>query len=88
MQRFFGVMALGVMVLGVFGATAHAEPAWITKSNVFTNTLLDIQLKHGPEGGSRQGVVKFDPLISDPSLADELQARARDSVHRSIIESI
>ena len=75
MQRFFGVPALGVMVLGVFCATAHAEPAWITKSNVFTNTLLDIQLKHGPEGGSRQGVVKFDPLISDPSLADELQAR-------------
>ena len=75
MQRFFGVPALGVMVLGVFCATAHAEPAWITKSNVFTNTLLDIQLKHGPEGGSRQGVVKFDPLISDPSLADELQSR-------------
>src|ERR1700690_4241087 len=70
MQRFIGVLALGV-----FCATAHAEQAWITKSNVFTNTLLDIQLKHGPEGGSRQGVVKFDPLISDPSLADELQAR-------------
>jgi Bacterial protein of unknown function (DUF885) len=70
MQRFIGLLALGV-----FCATAHAEQAWITKSNVFTNTLLDIQLKHGPEGGSRQGVVKFDPLISDPSFADELQAR-------------
>jgi uncharacterized protein (DUF885 family) len=70
MQRFIGLLALSV-----FCATAHAEPAWITKSNSFTNTLLDIQFKHGPENGSQQGVVKFDPLISDPSLADELQAR-------------
>ncbi|MEA3173271.1 MAG: hypothetical protein QOF42_682, partial [Gammaproteobacteria bacterium] len=70
MQRFIGVLALGV-----FCAAAHAEQAWIAKSNVFTNTLLDIQLQHAPEGGSRQGVVKFDPLISNPTLADELQTR-------------
>jgi Bacterial protein of unknown function (DUF885) len=70
MQRFIGLLALGI-----FCATAQAEPAWITKSNSFTNTLLDIQFKHGPENGSQQGVVKFDPLISDPSRADEIQAR-------------
>ena len=69
-MRFIGVLALGCIC-----ASAHAEQAWITKSNAYTNTLLDIQLQHAPERGSRQGVVKFDPLISNPTLADELQAR-------------
>jgi hypothetical protein len=69
-MRFFVVLAFGCIC-----TSAHAESAWITKSNVYTNTLLDIQLQHSPERGSRQGVVKFDPLISNPTVADELQAR-------------
>jgi hypothetical protein len=70
MHRFIAALALGFFCSGV-----HAEQAWIVKSNAYTNTLLDIQLRHSPEGGSRQGVVKFDPQISNPTLADELQAR-------------
>jgi hypothetical protein len=56
-------------------ANDHAEKTWIKQSNEYTNSLLSIQLKHAPEQGSSQGVAKFDALISDPSLADELAER-------------
>ncbi|MEP6549410.1 MAG: DUF885 domain-containing protein [Gammaproteobacteria bacterium] len=46
-------------------------PAWIAVSNGYTNTLLDVQLNHSPETGSRQGIAKFDALITKPSLTDE-----------------
>jgi uncharacterized protein (DUF885 family) len=70
MKRLVGLVGLGLLC-----ANAHAEQAWILKSNAYTNTLLDIQLEHSPESGSQQGVAKFDTRISDPSLADELKAR-------------
>lgn len=70
MNRLVGLVSLGLLC-----ANAHAEQAWIVKSNAYTNTLLDIQLEHSPEAGSQQGVAKFDTRISDPSLADELKAR-------------
>jgi hypothetical protein len=37
--------------------------------------LLDVELKHSPESGSRQGLTQFDELISQPTLADEDQQR-------------
>ena len=70
MNRLVGFVGLGLLC-----ANAHAEQAWIVKSNAYTNTLLNIQLEHSPESGSQQGVAKFDTRISDPSLADELKAR-------------
>jgi len=70
MKKFVGLLALGLVCAG-----AHAESAWITRSNAYTNTLLEIQMEHSPESGSQQGVVKFDPRISNPSLADQLAAR-------------
>ena len=53
----------------------RAEEAWITRSNSYTNLLLDVQLEHSPEQGSREGVAKFDERISNPTLADELAER-------------
>jgi uncharacterized protein (DUF885 family) len=50
------------------------EP-WIARSNSYTNQLLDVQLQHSPEEGSREGVAKFDERISNPTLADELAER-------------
>lgn len=70
MKKFVGLLALGWVCAG-----AHAESAWITRSNAYTNTLLEIQMEHSPESGSQQGVVKYDPRISNPSLADQLAAR-------------
>ncbi|MGA9670492.1 MAG: DUF885 domain-containing protein [Terracidiphilus sp.] len=52
-----------------------ATKAWIVKSDGYTRQLLDIQLKHGPEGGSVQGLAQFDPLISNPTLADDKAQR-------------
>ncbi|WP_263368251.1 DUF885 domain-containing protein [Edaphobacter bradus] len=58
-------------------AMAQQAPnqAWIAKSNGYTRILLDVQLKHRPERGSRQGLVQFDKLISNPTLADEMAER-------------
>lgn len=50
-------------------------PAWIAKSNSYTQRILDVQLKHSPEGGSAQGLRQFDTLVTDPTLADELAER-------------
>jgi uncharacterized protein (DUF885 family) len=47
----------------------------VVRSNQYTQQLLDIQLKHSPEGGSAQGVVKYDPLITDATRADEIVQR-------------
>ena len=51
------------------------EKAWIERSNGYTNRLLDVELEHSPEEGSREGVAKFDQRISHPTLADQLAQR-------------
>jgi uncharacterized protein (DUF885 family) len=70
------------LILGMISASlalaqpvTAATPQWVTESNAFTQKLLDVQFKHGPEGGSRQGLAKYDALISTPTLADDLAAR-------------
>jgi len=55
----------------------NAAPAWIERSNTYTNTLLEVQFAHTPERGSRQGLARFDERISQPTLADE-QAERRE----------
>jgi hypothetical protein len=56
-------------------AAAPPEPAWVTRSNQYTQMLLDVQLKYSPEGGSRQGLAKYDALITDPTRAAEVAQR-------------
>jgi Bacterial protein of unknown function (DUF885) len=56
-------------------ASPPPEKAWIERSNQYTNKLLSLELEHNPEAGSRQGLAKFDELISNPTLADELALR-------------
>jgi uncharacterized protein (DUF885 family) len=60
------------LLQAAFGA---APPAWVETSNTYTNMLLDVQLKHSPEQGSQQGIAKYDTLISNPTLADDLDQR-------------
>jgi uncharacterized protein (DUF885 family) len=55
--------------------TAANEQTWVERSNASTNRLLDVQLEHRPEQGSRQGLAKYDERISNPTLADELAER-------------
>ena len=54
---------------------AAPEPEWVKRSNQYTQMLLDVQFKHSPEGGSRQGLAKYDPLITNPTRADEIVQR-------------
>src|SRR6185369_1347330 len=71
-------VSTGLVMGTVSGSLAMgqaADKAWIAKSNAYTQQLLDVQLKHAPERGSRQGLVKFDKLISNPTLADQLETR-------------
>jgi len=56
-------------------ASQGQDKAWIAKSNGYTQMLLDVQLKHNPERGSRQGLAQFDKQIGDPRLADDLIER-------------
>jgi hypothetical protein len=48
---------------------------WIARSNAYTQKLLDVELEHRPERGSREGLAQFDALISNPTLADEMRRR-------------
>jgi hypothetical protein len=56
-----------------FGISAlhAADRDWITASNDFTNLALDVDMKHHPEEGTRQGLSKYDALVEQPTLADE-----------------
>ena len=71
--------AIAALLLGTVSLTAvaAAEPGkdWIAKSNTYTQKLLDIDIRHSPEQGSGEGLSKFDTLISDPRLSDDLAQR-------------
>ena len=59
-------------------ARAQDKPAdhtWIATSDTFTKMLVQVEMKHSPESGSRQGLAEFDELISQPTLANEDQER-------------
>jgi Bacterial protein of unknown function (DUF885) len=72
MSRCLIAMTLSVLSVSVLAADGRQ---WIERSNAYTRRLLDVDLEHAPEQGSRQGLAKFDERISDPSLADELAKR-------------
>ena len=54
-----------------------SPPAWVERSNTYTNKMLEVEFAHAPERGSRQGLARFDERISQPTLADQ-QARRRE----------
>jgi hypothetical protein len=56
-------------------AQAPQGNSWIAVSNGYTNMLLSIAMKHQPVLGSRQGLSQYDPLIQQPTLADEDEER-------------
>jgi len=56
-------------------AQVKADHGWIAVSNDYTNLLVQVEMKHDPESGSREGLSQYDELVSQPTLADEDQAR-------------
>jgi uncharacterized protein (DUF885 family) len=79
MCRLIAAILLSAVALPAMGQQAfqaeRSERAWINQSNLYTKRLLDVQLEHSPERGSRQGLAKFDKRIADPRLTDELAER-------------
>ncbi len=76
MRRLTAVLLLSGLAAGALAADpAPAEQAWVQRSNAYTNRLLDVELAHAPEDGSREGLAKYDERISDPSLADQKAER-------------
>ena len=56
-------------------AAVAPKPAWIEKSDAYTNGLLAVRFTHAPEEGSEQGLSKFDDRISNPTLDDQIAQR-------------
>src|SRR5271169_6446668 len=79
MHRLIAAISLSTLSFAALGQPAaggqRADKAWISQSNVYTNMLLDVQLRHSPEQGSHEGLAKFDDRISNPTLADDLAQR-------------
>jgi uncharacterized protein (DUF885 family) len=76
MRPLTAVLFMCALPLTALGAeSVQPDKAWIERSNSFTQQLLDVQLAHTPEQGSRQGLAQFDERISKPTLADELAER-------------
>jgi uncharacterized protein (DUF885 family) len=69
------VLTLTVSMAAAAGAADPDARAWIVQSNAYTNRLLEIELRHRPERGTREGVQKLDESISTPTQADELAER-------------
>jgi uncharacterized protein (DUF885 family) len=77
MYRLTTVILACALPLATWGESGagNATPAWIERSNTYTNTLLEVEFAHTPERGSRQGLARFDERISQPTLADEQAER-------------
>jgi uncharacterized protein (DUF885 family) len=58
-----------------FMSSVSADRSWIAASDEYTKTLLNVEYKHRPEAGSRQGLSEYDTKISQPSWADQDQMR-------------
>ena len=67
-------LSLVTLLLSLPWAPSSAAD-WIAASNVYTNMLLAVEMKHRPELGSNQGLSQFDTDVSQPTLADEDQER-------------
>ena len=79
MYRFTAVLVACALSFATWGeqSAGSTAPAWVERSNSYTNMLLEVEFAHAPERGSQQGLARFDDRISQPTLADE-QARRRE----------
>ena len=75
MRSFVAAVLLGTVSMTALSAAAEPGKDWIAKSNSYTQKLLDIDMKHAPEEASGEGLAKFDKLIGDPRMSDDLAAR-------------
>ena len=61
-------------------ARSFTDTTWISKSNTYTNKLIEVNLKYSPESGSAEGLSRYDKLISDVSQQTQIKSR-RETQH-------
>jgi len=78
-NRFFRfIILLVISICSIHGKTfaqdlkkvSIDDKKWISRSNSFTDLLLDLDKKYNPEFGSDEGIAKYDTLITVPTLAN------------------
>ena len=72
LKKFAAVLALTVAAPCLAQTAPNpTDRSWITKSNQYTELLIDISKEHEPEDASAEGLSHYDPLIAQPTKADE-----------------
>jgi hypothetical protein len=66
-----------MLALGFATLTFAAEPAWVARSNVNAQALLQLMAKYNPESASQLGVDGFDEAILDLS-SDQYEPAMKD----------
>jgi uncharacterized protein (DUF885 family) len=79
MRKNIPLPALALLFVSVFLQARPADLSWIMISNGYANQLFAVLMKHHPDRGSREGLSQYDPLISQPTRADEDQERHETS---------
>src|ERR1700723_3631218 len=76
------LLLLGALIFVSAFANSHppADQSWIAISNGYANQLFAVSMKHHPDRGTREGLSQYDPLISQPTRADEDLERQETSV--------
>jgi uncharacterized protein (DUF885 family) len=74
--RAFSTFFVTSVLLVPQQATKSEEKPWVTRSNSFTQMLVDVQLRHSPEMASSQGLKQYDSEIGQPTKTDEDKAIA------------
>lgn len=80
-------MKLTAFILSITLLSAQTPPAWIEKSNHYTNMLLDVDKKYSPEGASSQGLAEYDTRISVPTLANVMAERKETEAVLATLEA-
>lgn len=79
MKRTPLLLPLALLVSAAHGQTPDAgAKAWITRSDNFTNKLIDLDKKYSPEFGSSEGLASYDNQIAVPTLANDLEERKEE----------
>jgi hypothetical protein len=59
------LLAAGALVVAPLPAAADAKPAWIARSDQYTQQLLVAEAQFGPEGAAQAGLEQFDGKAVD-----------------------
>ena len=75
-KSLYLLVLAGMPSLSLNGQVKPAdERAWISRSNAYTQQLLEVSNRHSPEGASAEGLAAYDREISVLTQVDEDRER-------------